>query len=140
MNRADPIDLKLNPADGWDILIDTDLHFIDNVADVGGVAQLIRIAVCMFMGEWFADLDEGIPYFARPGVPAGLVILGTKFREARVLASFRPVIAGVAGVAAIQSLAAAFNRPTRTVTVSWTVTTVFGDTVSDSLTMGNPNG
>lgn len=136
MNIDDPTDLALDPEDN-DILIDTDVHWITGVA---GVAQAVQIAVSMFAGEWFDDLDEGIPYFLRPGVNAGLVILGRKFREARVLASFRPVIARVAGVASIDTLTASFERTTRKLTVSWVVRTVFGDTVRDSLTMELPNG
>lgn len=135
MNINDPIDLALD-TDG-DILIDTDLHFSSGV---DGVAQAIQIAVSMFAGEWFDDLDEGIPYFLREGVNPGLVILGAKFRAARVLAVFRPVILGVAGVASIDSINATFDRTTRKLTVTWVVRTVFGDTIADSLALEQPNG
>lgn len=136
MNVADPIDLAIDPITG-DMIVTDDVQF---VRGVDAIAQLIRIAVLMFAGEWFADLDEGIPYFLRPGVNAGLVILGQRFREARVLASFRPAIAAVEGVAEIVSLSASFERATRLMSVQWVVRTAFGDTLSDTLSAENVNG
>ncbi len=91
-----------------------------------GVAQSIRVRVLLFKGEWFANLDTGLPWHQD--------ILGQKFETTRVRDAFRTVIATAPGVESIEKLTVSFDGDTRTLTVGWTVLTTFGDTVEDLLT------
>jgi hypothetical protein len=130
---TDPLDLKLDEFGDFELGLDGDLQF---VTGADAVAQLIMIAVLTVKGEWFLDLDVGIPYFERDGVAAEDAIMGQAFDSQKVVKAFAAEISSVPGVAGILSLSATFDGPTRTMTVTWAVSTVFGDTVEDSLTKG----
>lgn len=130
------------PTEPLDLLLDSsgDLVIVDGDAPlavgVDGVAQLIRIAVLLVRGEWFLNLDAGIPYFERDGVPAAEAILGQAFNELATTAAFREAILAVPGVDRIDQLSATYEGTQRLLTVRWTVITVFGVTLSDSLSRG----
>lgn len=126
---TDPIDWYLDPT-AHDLIIDTDLSWTTGVQ---AVVQGIKIALAMIKGEWFADLDEGVPYLERDGVESAEVLLGQKFNIERARAAMRPVILSVPGVKSLISLDPSFNRQTRVVTIRFVVDTVFGDTVTDLL-------
>src|SRR4051812_26574725 len=111
---------------GNDLVITDDLQF---VAGIDGVAQLCRIAVQMFAGEWFADLDQGIRYWD--------AILGNSPELARTVAlsEFRDTLLTVPGVLAVTRLEVKFSDAgRRTLTVTWQVRTASGDTPADTLT------
>lgn len=131
MLSTDPIDLLLD-ADG-DVVIGSDLEWSRGLA---GVAQGIRIALQMFKGEWFLDLDEGVPYLEREGVPAEEALLGGRFNEARALSYFRSAIGRAPGVNKITALTIEFDGTTRIMVVRWTVRTTFGDSDPDFLVLG----
>ncbi len=119
---TDAIDLLLGSDN--DLVADTDFHF---VFGVDGVAQLCRIAVQMFAGEWFLDLDIGIPYWD--------AIFGSHDIEVSKLAAlvgFRQELLAVPGVLEIIFLNVEFTEP-RTLTVSWQVRTAAGNTELDTL-------
>ncbi len=102
------VDLQLD-GDG-DLVVDTDAHFTTGLE---AVAQGIRIRLQMFRGEWFADLDAGMPYFQE--------ILGQKFSALRVRAAFREAIEAAPGVVEILSLDILFDGASRNARVSWKV-------------------
>lgn len=129
MLTTQPIDWYLDPVTN-DLVIGTDLSWTYGIP---AVAQGVRIALANIRGEWFVDLDDGVPYFEREGVDPNLVLLGKKFAPELVRAVMRPVILKVPGVASITSLDPVFDGTTRTMTVNFVVQTVFGDTVSDTL-------
>lgn len=131
MLSTDPIDLLLD-ANG-DIVIGSDLSWAKGVP---AVAQGIRIALQLFRGEWFLDLDEGVPYLERDGVTADEALLGQKFDEQRALTAFREAILRAPGVNSITALAIQFDHATRKMTATWSVRTEFGDTPPDSLVLG----
>jgi hypothetical protein len=124
---TDPIDLRLDD--------DGDLYVGPNGPELttGGqaVTQGIRIAVSMFAGEWFLDMDAGVPWLAGNGVPDEKAILGPKYDELKVRTALRKEILAVPGVAGIEELSITFER--RVLTVSWKVTTAFDDTIEDAL-------
>src|SRR5438045_2986215 len=109
MLSTDPIDLQLDTATG-DLVVDSDCHWTSGVA---GISQGIRIALQMFKGEWFLDLDEGIPYLERSGVPADQALIGQKFNQSRAVTMFRETILRAPGVNTITSLAVSFDHTTR---------------------------
>ncbi len=128
--KSDRVDLLLNKTTHDVVLVGGDW---DWSKDSDAVAQAIKIAVSMHKGEWFLDIEEGVAYFERPGVTADQAILGSKFDAAKVQAEYVRVIRGVAGVKELISVRADFNSKTRTLSVSWTVTTEYDDTITDSL-------
>jgi hypothetical protein len=111
---TDPIDLLLD--DDGDIVVVEDLRLSSGVA---AVAQGIRIRIQSFRGEWFLDLDDGVPYWQD--------LLGAKFNELRARAAFRDAITSAPGVVQLLSLEVGFDGATRTLTVAWEVRTAFGD-------------
>lgn len=113
------VDLELD-GDG-DLVVDRDAHF---TTGLDAVAQGIRIRVQMFEGEWFLDLDTGIPYYQD--------ILGQKFNEVKIRAAFREEILAAPGVGALLELAVTFDNATRILSVTWKVQSSFG-VVEDSV-------
>jgi hypothetical protein len=97
------------------------------------VRQGCRIALLAFAGEWFADLDDGIPWLPGNGVAESDALLGQAYDELRTRAAIRTALLGVPGVLAITQLELAFDGPSRALTIPWEVSTTFGDTVGDSL-------
>ena len=126
---TDPIDWKLDPVT-HDLVITTDIAW---VMGVDAVAQGCKIVLAMIEGEWFADLDEGVPYLERDGVPAARALLGQKFSPEKARASMRPELLSVPGVTAINYLNPGFDNKTREMTTRFEVDTEFGDTVADKL-------
>src|SRR5678809_121182 len=115
MLLTDPIDLELG-ADG-DLLVDSDAHFTQGLP---AISQGIRIRTLLFRGEWFLDLDAGVPYYQD--------LLGRRFDAVKARAAFRPALRLAPGVKRVESLEATINIATRQLDVSWRVSTEFGDT------------
>lgn len=97
------------------------------------VEQGIRGRLELVRGEWFLDMDAGMPYLDGNGVDPALVILGRRFDRTRCEVSVRRQILRTPGVRAIAGLTIAYDSPARTVRISARVTTEFGDTVLDEL-------
>jgi len=119
---TDPVDFKIDRATG-EIIITDDLQFTSGLE---AVAQNLDLALGLFTGEWFLNLEAGVDYYGE--------ILGQKFNEVRVRDAFRRVMVQVQGVEEIISLSAQYDGKTRTVTVAWEVRTEFDDTITGSLT------
>lgn len=127
---TDPLDLLLDSS--GDLVIENgDLGL---VRGLDGIAQCIRVAVLLCRGEWFLNLDAGIPYFERDGVAPADAILGQIFDEAKTVRTFASEISRCPGVDVVTSVAASYLATTRQLQVSWVVRTVLGDTIADSLT------
>jgi hypothetical protein len=126
----DAVDLLLDGDN--DLVVTTDLEFARGTE---GVAQLCRIAVQTFAGEWFLDLDVGIPYWEQ--------ILGAN-PEAAIIAAragFHDELLATDGVTQLLVLNATFdNAQSRALTVEWQVGTATGDTVQDTLTFATQGG
>ena len=128
--ETDPLDIAL--GDDGDMLFGDDggPYFTSGLA---GVAQLCRTAVLLFKGEWFQDLDAGVPWMENGTVLEADAILGGPFDEARVRAAVRDALLGVVGVLSITRLEVSFDAADRELTITWSVRTVFGDTPVDTL-------
>lgn len=132
--ETDPLDIALG-ADG-DIALGTDggPYFTRGLA---GVAQLCRTALLLFRGEWFRDLDAGVPWIANASVSEDRAILWQKFVDETIArAAVRDAILAVPGVLGLVSLEVAFDRAARQLTITWSARTVFGDTPADALSPG----
>jgi hypothetical protein len=121
MTSNDPIDL-LQDENG-DVVIP-----LQHARGLQAARQGIRNRLLLFRGEWFLDLDAGVPWFQR--------ILGHKFVESIARAELRAAILDAPGVVDITELNLSFNRTTRVLTVAFRVRAAFDDltgNVSDSL-------
>jgi len=105
------------------------------VSGLDAVAVGARTRVGMFAGEWFMDLDAGIPYLPDGvAIPEREAILGQKFDAIKARAAFRRELLTTPGVVEIPTLLVAFDGPSRTMTINWVLRTAFGDTPVDTLT------
>ena len=123
---TDPYDWKLD-EDG-DVIVP-----IEYVRGLEAVEQACRVNIRAVRGEWFANLDDGMPWYENDTVPERLALLGGRFNKARVLEEFRKVLLGSFGVSEVLSLDVTFDNPSRHMTVTWKTKTVWGDTLDDSL-------
>lgn len=128
MLRDEPQDILLD-AD-HKVVITDDLQWS---AGPAGVAQGIKIACLLIRGEWFLDLEEGVPYLENQEVTADQAILGGRFNKAKALAAYRSAILSAPGSSEIISLEIDFDPTTRRLQVDFEVKTVFGDTVADTI-------
>lgn len=127
---TDPRDLLLD--DSNDIVITTDLQFSRGLP---AIVQSCRIALLMFKGEWFLNLDAGVPYLQ--------AILGKKARIAIESArlAYRDELEQIVGVLRITQLDITYDGPHRRMQVNFAVSTIFGDSAPNKLfipvTQGN---
>lgn len=121
-----PLDLALDSAGQLVIPL-------RHTTGVAGVAQLARVRLLLFKGEWFIDLDEGTPWLENDGVDPSQVILGEAFDAGRAEAVVRARLAGTPGLARVTRCAVAFDGADRVLTIDWAGVTVFGNTVADVL-------
>jgi len=70
------------------------------------VAQRLRQNLSFFLGEWFLDQRQGIPYFER--------ILGQGFDGPLLDRLFRRAVLRQPGVATVDRIVVKFDGPTRT--------------------------
>lgn len=108
---------------------------LEFVSGLEGVGQLVVIAIRMFLGEWFLNLDKGMPWFQE--------ILGQKDAEDTLRRRLAETALGVPGVTAIISLTVELDGSTRRASGSMVVRTVFGDTPPDLIKFsigGSSNG
>ena len=99
--------------------------------DREGIQQRISQVLKTIAGEWFLDLDYGLPYFERvlvknPNLPA-------------VQDIFRRALLSVKGVSSVERLSLSLDTTSRTLTVSWVVITDLGllvgtDNISPTVT------
>lgn len=123
--KTDRVDWKLDPVT-WRLKIP-----LEPVAGTEGVRQRIGILLRMIRGEWFANLDVGMPWLEGNGVDRQTAILGQAFAEVRTRAEVRKLITSVDGVNKIELLTVTFDSRTRVLRIRWRVSTIWGDTVAD---------
>ena len=120
---TDPIDLLID--DENDLVIENgDLQFSKGI---DAVVQQCRISLQMFQGEWFLDLDAGIPYWQS--------ILGQKPAVALAAARIymRRELELIEGVDRVLKLDLSYTGTSRTLVVTWQVSTIFGETPVDTI-------
>jgi len=100
-------DFKIDATTG-DLVFTDDGKEPQSVAGVASIAQECAILLRTFKGEWFADLDEGVPY-----IPD---LIQSKPSDDQVLAIIRPLLEGVPGVTGIASLAIVRSGRSATIT------------------------
>lgn len=109
-------DLKIDSATGDLVLDGADLVI---VADGAAIAQATRARLRLFRGEWFADLDAGVPWFTE--------VLVKNPNLVGIRATLRGTIADTVGVATIETFDLTFDSATRTLDLTFSLTTDAGE-------------
>lgn len=115
MLSTDIVDVTMT-ADGDLFVGPNGTTFISGSA---GIAQLLLIAVRLFLNEWFLNLDAGVDWDS---------ILGEKYNEQQIRDSLTPVILAVPSITTINSLTISLDDSTRAVGISYSVQSAFDDT------------
>jgi hypothetical protein len=85
---------------------------------IQAVTQEMRLRMGAFRGDWFLDLDYGIPYFQE--------LLGQKFDVSRARNAFRSALAASDNIVQVNKLNVEFDGVTRSLSVAWEVLTDIG--------------
>lgn len=81
------------------------------------VGQAVLTALKLWLGEWFLDQSQGVPYTSK--------VLGMGASQT-IEPTLRAAILNVQGVQAIEELNVIINPVTRAVSVSGTLDTIYG--------------
>lgn len=120
---TDPVTLLLD-ADG-DIDMENGFQLETGLdAVVTGVQTRLRL----IRGEWFADLDAGVPWLENDSVTKTEAVLGKPFDEAKVRAVILEQIYDTPGIKDVTALTVVFDGVTRECNITWQANTLFGDT------------
>ena len=130
---TDPIDIPLDPITG-DLVI-TNGRLVPTTG-ISAVIQGVRRRIQMIAGEWFLDLDYGVRWFERAGVPAASAIFGQKFDQAKCDLELRRAILATPGVTSVIKMDIFYSSTTRALSVAWQARCVFGDTPVDTIAIG----
>lgn len=107
-----------------------DMTFGHGIADMAvdseSCAQRVKTRLLLLQGEWFLDMDAGVPWIQQITVkPANL-----PFAESVI----KRTILETDGVSEIRKFGMALDRNTRKLTISATVATIYGDVANIKVT------
>jgi hypothetical protein len=113
--------LKIDASTGGFVIAGGALQFVE---DAAAVAQAVRCELRTFAGEYFLDRSRGVPYLAAAtGKGRNPYALGAVVKAA---------ILGVPGMRSVDSMNFLFDKATRSLSIAWTGTTVYGTPLSDT--------
>jgi len=108
--------------------VDPTFQFTTSLAEYVGLR--LRENLSFFLGEWFLDIRQGMPYWR--------FILGQKYDSGICDRIFRQAALATSGVATVDQLITAFDRRARVLSVPvFKVTLVDGSTITQDQ-LGNP--
>lgn len=87
-------------------------------ATTESVAQRVKTRLQSFQGDWFLDLDHGLPWFARFEKPADLSLLESDIKRC---------ILETPGVATLTTFSITLDPDTRKCVIVATITDIYGD-------------
>jgi hypothetical protein len=125
------VDLELD--DDGDLIVDSDAHLTTGMS---ATRQGASIRIQMFRGEWFWNLDYGVPYLPINGVAESDSLLGQKYNELKARAAFRAMLVSTPGIDRIDDLAVTFDGRTRSMSVRFRATDVDGNAITDTVEVG----
>ncbi len=108
-------DIAMNVSTGDLVIQNGDLVLIDHAERV---AQQILITLREWLGEWFLDTRDGVPYLE--------YILVKNPNENHIRQILMEKISGVEGVSSVTSMALAMNNFSRTLAVEYAAETTYG--------------
>ncbi len=94
------------------------------LVDTAAVAQAIQTSLLLFQGEWWLNLEIGLPLWQD--------ILGTRNNSNYITLLIQDVILSVPYVQAITSISSTYNSTTRQFSFTATVTTNFSTQITVS--------
>ena len=109
-------DIQLESDTGDLALIDGDLALIEGVDSIG---QHLKQRLRLFLGEWFLQINTGLPYFQN--------IFGKNPNFVLVEALFRDTILSTPGVTELTDLRFDYTNNDRQLALEFAVTTINGD-------------
>lgn len=130
---TDIVCAKIDPITG-DFVITNGRRAL--VSGLDAVVTGARRRILAVAGEWFLDLDFGVRWFERVGVPASAAIFGQKFDQAKADAEIRAAILSTPAVTSMVKLNVLYAPTTRGVTITWQARCTFGDTPVDVIAVG----
>lgn len=95
------------------------------IYDGTAVAQAVKTKLQLFQGEWFLDLEAGIPYFEE--------VIVKNPNLGAIQGIFRKAILEVVGIDELVDLTLSLDRATRTLSISFKATTSTGELVDQTL-------
>lgn len=122
--ETDKTNLKLDNNN--DIVIENGQ--LQLVSGGDAVAQAVSTRLKVFVGEWFFDLEAGMPYFQE------ILVKNPSFP--RIKSQVRDILISVDGIDALENIVfinLEFSGSSRELTIDWRANTVFG-VISDSVT------
>jgi hypothetical protein len=102
----------------WDMTFGQGLS--NYVKDQTAVAQAVRSRLFLLRGEWFLDVDAGIPYLQEIAVKPSNLSLAESYIKQEII--------DTDGVQELTSFDMNFDPNTRTLNMAITVTTIYGTT------------
>lgn len=118
------IDFKLDTST-HDIVFDPyDIAIVDGVE---ALKQRLKQRLLLFRGEWFLDLNAGVPYFSD--------VFIKQPRRNILESAFKREIVGDPEVTALTSFELSFQSE-RTISLAFTVQTVYSKAITDQITVG----
>jgi hypothetical protein len=109
-------DLKIDPLTG-DLAVES--GDLAQVTGIDAILQSLRTRLGFFLGEWFLDEAQGIPYFE------SILVKNPNFPAVREL--LRRALLETPGVLEVTSLRLRFTSATRQLAVSFRVSTDLGE-------------
>ena len=106
---------KQDPVTGDRIFGGSQAAFFQN--DPVGVAQVVQTRLALWLGQWFLNVDDGMPWLTK--------VLG-KYTASVRDATIRDRILSTPGVIGIASYASQFDPQTRKFFVQATINTAYG--------------
>jgi len=94
--------------------------------------QKVTIALKTFKGEWFANVNFGIPYLANDDNP--IQLLGAGNNQSLIDAAVRDIILTRDGIVRIVSFSSSVDRATRSYTATFQATTEDGEIITETIT------
>ncbi len=128
---TDPIDFELD--DDFQLIVP--IRFVRGLA---AVRQGVRIRLSMARGEWFLNLDIGVPWHPTDDgvVSEDQAILGSaRFDQDAINSSIRRVIERTPNVVQVIEIRSVLGNSSREVTITWSARTAFGDLQDDTLAL-----
>lgn len=112
-------DLKIDPSTGDLVIENGDLVFVEGLS---AIAQAVRSRLRLFRGEWFADLDAGVPWFQ------AILLKNPNLTEVRD--TLRQTILGTVGIASIVAFDLTLDAATRTATLVFSAIADTGELIA----------
>ena len=109
------VDLALSPTTHDLAVGPFDLALTDGL---DAIAQRLRIRLRFFLGEWFLNIEAGLPFYQE--------ILAKGTTRSRVEALLKSEILGTPGVTGLESFALSYDGFSRTATVTFSAKTTAG--------------